>query len=372
LAHCFLFEIDGLLASKRKATFARYMDDIDIGVNTVSEGKEILRDLDLALQTRQLRLNSGKTRILDEKEARAHFRIRENAFLNRLEDRIKARQRSGASIARHQRFIGDSIEVGLRKGHFDGGNGEKIIKRLVNYARQFKVAISQAAIEELLFRWPGLRSAVLQWWLHSPTPASDLSILRKFVESGELIDHSCLIELAKAIVSARLPNTSQVGDDLREICRHLDDRLPWGFYSKMWILSKYGTTSELMNIVESRVTLWATQEHMARLVAGMYPRFLPHPYHSKMEAIIARTGSAGARDVWSFHDELASKVTGYTAVQAFVSKPNPSLPNRITHAKFLMVLSLLGNPTIAPIAVGHLRKAHASALSDEYYTKLAP
>jgi len=78
LAHCFLFEIDELLSQRVAIDFARYMDDIDVGVNSVAEGRAVLRDLDLALQTRQIRLNSGKTMILSETEARSHFKIREN------------------------------------------------------------------------------------------------------------------------------------------------------------------------------------------------------------------------------------------------------------------------------------------------------
>ena len=75
LAHCFLFEIDELLLQRTTIDFARYMDDIDVGVNSLAEGRTVLRDLDLALQTRQIRLNSGKTRILSEAEARKHFKI---------------------------------------------------------------------------------------------------------------------------------------------------------------------------------------------------------------------------------------------------------------------------------------------------------
>jgi hypothetical protein len=37
------------------------MDDIDIGVETIAEAKHTLRSVDLVLQTRQVRLNSGKT-----------------------------------------------------------------------------------------------------------------------------------------------------------------------------------------------------------------------------------------------------------------------------------------------------------------------
>ncbi len=77
LAHCFLFEIDEFLSHTPKVDFARYMDDIDIGVDSVAAAKSVLRDLDLALQTRQIRLNSGKTRILSESDAYRHFKIRE-------------------------------------------------------------------------------------------------------------------------------------------------------------------------------------------------------------------------------------------------------------------------------------------------------
>ena len=59
LAHCFLFEIDKFLDSVSAADFARFMDDIDIGVDSISEARDILKNLDLALQTRQVRLNSG-------------------------------------------------------------------------------------------------------------------------------------------------------------------------------------------------------------------------------------------------------------------------------------------------------------------------
>ncbi|MER2250814.1 RNA-directed DNA polymerase [Methylorubrum podarium] len=63
LAHCFLYELDEYL-EKRKCDFVRYMDDIDIGVDSFVEARRILRDIDLILQTRQVRLNSGKTKIL--------------------------------------------------------------------------------------------------------------------------------------------------------------------------------------------------------------------------------------------------------------------------------------------------------------------
>jgi hypothetical protein len=64
LAHCFLYELDAFLASDSDRDFVRFMDDIDIGVDTFADAKRVLKSVDLVLQTRQVRLNSGKTLIL--------------------------------------------------------------------------------------------------------------------------------------------------------------------------------------------------------------------------------------------------------------------------------------------------------------------
>jgi hypothetical protein len=73
------------LVSKPHLEYARFIDDMAIGTNTIVEAKEIIRDLDLALQTRQLRLNSGKTKILTSKEAQSYYRISNNIALDEVE-----------------------------------------------------------------------------------------------------------------------------------------------------------------------------------------------------------------------------------------------------------------------------------------------
>lgn len=85
LAHTHLFEIDALFSADKSLDFARYMDDLDFGVDSVAKAKTVLRDLDLALQTRNLRLNSGKTKILTAAEAKVHFRVADNALFDKLE-----------------------------------------------------------------------------------------------------------------------------------------------------------------------------------------------------------------------------------------------------------------------------------------------
>lgn len=370
LAHTFLFEIDGFLSEIKGADFARFMDDIDIGVDSLPEARKILRDLDLALQTRQIRLNSGKTKILSEQEARIHFRIRENILLDRLADKIDAKMKGKLPLQQEQRKIEYALRAGLRRGVFSVGNGEKILKRLINLARRTKVDIPPAIFSELLRDWVGVRALVLSWWQFSVNPETKLHLIAELLESGHLVDDAALMNLAVSLVIVRLPKTPAVESTLERITNCLNETSAWGFYAKVWIFSKYGTADKLMSVIERTVSLWTTQECLSRLVAGQFPRFWGTPIRTKFEAILRRNGNLSSGSVVEFHHELVSHPSGYTSVRRFIDAPNPSLPNLISHSKFLMLLSLLNNPTIAPTAVSQLKRIHKRALSDPYYAAL--
>lgn len=133
LAHTFLFEIDGLLNDYPNIEFARYMDDIDIGVDSEAEAKRVLRDLDLTLQSRHLRLNSGKTKILTSAEAENHFCVKENEFLDKLENRLKNLSKTGNITIKNVKILKWISVRWLNDGKFNRGNGSKIAKRLINY-----------------------------------------------------------------------------------------------------------------------------------------------------------------------------------------------------------------------------------------------
>ena len=180
------------------------------------------------------------------------------------------------------------------------------------------------------------------------------------------------MDIAVAIVSSRLEKTKFVDDQIATILKCLDDTSSWGLYTKIWLLSKYGSDAEVMKVIEKTVSLWVTQEHLSRLIAGMSPRFIGSPLRSKFEAIMRRAGNAWSASVVQFHNELSSGTIGYTAIKAFVFAKNASLPNSISHPKFLMLLSLLHNPDIVPTAVTNLKAVHNWALTDEYYAHLVP
>jgi hypothetical protein len=372
LAHCFLFEIDAFLDSFPNADYARFMDDIDIGVNSLAEAREVIKNLDLALQTRQLRLNSGKTRILTETEARKHFKIRENAWIGTLADRIDAKRVLKAPLFNERRKIELSIRAGLRRDTFSSGSGDKILKRLVNLARTTSAHINDDHFFLVLANWPSLRSTMLHWWQEQKSPALKLNLLTQILQDGHLVDDASLVEIAGALVAARLPDTAWVRAHLKAILDGLGSTSIWSLYAQIWVASKYSSNSELMLIIETKVSMWGSNEHLTRLVAGMFPRFVGSSLQPKFEAILRRIGGFAASSVMQFHHELSNTVEGYTAVKKFIAAPNTSLPNKISHAKFLMLLSLLHNTKIASTAALQLKAIHTVALTDAFYGPLVP
>ena len=85
-----------------------------------------------------------------------------------------------------------------------------------------------------------------------------------------------------------------------------------------------------------------------------------------------RSGNSWASSVLDFHRELARGPIGYTAIKTFILALNTSLPNFVSHAKFLMLLSLLHNSDIAPYASAALTNRHRRALTDPILPKADP
>jgi hypothetical protein len=370
LAHTFLFEIDEWLSNVKGIDFARYMDDIDVGVDSVQEGRVVLRDLDLALQTRQIRLNSGKTRILSEREAQQHFKIRENILLDKLAASIDHNKSIGMPLSKERRKIELAIKVGLKKGVFVVGNGEKILKRLINFARQVRAELSDDVFYTLLRDWPPLRQTLLSWWQHKVTPEGKLPLIVKLLSEGGLVDDAARVDIGVSIVGARLPKDATTEALIKLVSDSLDETTTWGLYAKTWVLSRYGTNDELMTLIEKTVSRWVAHEQLSRLIGGLFPRFLGTPHQIKFDAILRRAGNAWSSSVLEFHRQLATGTVGYGSIKKFMVTGNPSMPNHLTHSKFLMLLSLLKNPSIAPTAVTYLKKVHAWALLDEYYSEM--
>jgi hypothetical protein len=108
----------------------------------------------------------------------------------------------------------------------------------------------------LLCDWPALRQTAFVWWQNGAAPGVKLPLIAKLFVEGGLVDDAAKMDATIAIVSARLPNSKFVTDQIKIVLDNLDQKSLWGLYAKIWLLSKYGTADELMHLIETTASLW--------------------------------------------------------------------------------------------------------------------
>ncbi|MCA1971383.1 MAG: RNA-directed DNA polymerase [Caenispirillum sp.] len=367
LAHCFLYELDAFLASDPNRDFVRFMDDIDIGVDSLADAKKILKSVDLVLQTRQVRLNSGKTLILKQADALRHFRIRENARLDMLKARLERKRKAGAPMRLEVRLIELRIRRGLSNGAFDDGNGEKILKRWIGLAASVGAVIQPKQLQRLFLLRPTIRSAVCAYVRQFDLTPGRAKALALVAESGLIVDDAALVDLANHLVETAVTTTHKRHTYLSSIISSLDTSTYYGLYCKLWLQSKYDTRENLLETIRSTRETWVLHERLGRVIGAFVPIFTDAPEWNAYFREISNSRNHGIRDAYKFHINLSSNPNVFSSMFPALSNPNKSRGTGITHAKFLALLSALKNRDAPPAQIDTLRKRNAAAWRDIYY-----
>lgn len=371
LAHAFLYEVDKHLDNRFGGDFARFMDDIDIGVDSVQEGKAILKEVDLILQTRQIRLNSGKTKILPRSEAIDHFRIRENIELDRLEAWLKSKSLGGLPLLTERRWISRRIKHGLRAGSFDAGNGEKILRRLIGMATRYGADIDPDCIERLMKERPPTRDKILGYVAQQTLTPTRTRALSSAMASGLMVDHLGPIETINHLVESKVSRPSLILPHINQIMQGLDDTDYFGFYAKVWLQSKYGSPVDLIQTIEASFSRWSPDYRSGRLVAGMYPLFRRSTEWTRFSNLVAEARNAGAAETFKFHANLSKSRDYLREAKKMLTSPNPSRATGITHAKFLVLLTTLSSTAASPREISLLKTRNARVWDDALYRQIA-
>jgi len=369
LAHCFLFELDKVLADSKGIDYARFMDDIDLGLDTYREAKQFLKQIDLVLQTRQVRLNSGKTKILSRLEAEKHFKVRENAFLDKFVARINSKHQNGYSLDSERNFTTFAINHGFRQKIFETGNGEKILKRLLTIAGRLQSKIAPHHISEILRDWPGTRENVMRYFVVMPHEKDRFQALISYIAEEHYVDDVSWLDFAKAMVSARMPSEGYIYEEFEKLFLFDSKNDFFEFYAKVWILRKYGHAEHLLVTLKNSFDVWAAEEVLGRLVGGLAPIFHQDKMSEDLKVLIEGANNKSALEVLYFHQSLMQKQSTYKSVRAYLAAPNPSLPLAISHPKFLMLLSILQGYAVSGDERSKLIKLHHKAFLDGFYSQ---
>ncbi len=370
LAHCFLYELDSYLASDANRDFVRYMDDIDIGVDSIVEAKTALKAVDLVLQTKQVRLNSGKTSILSRNEAIRHFRIFENARIDTVQNSVDFRLKHGLPIDRQRTLIEARIKKGIKKKSFDTGNGEKILKRWISLASKTGAEISPATLTDIINRRPAVRQNVYAFTRGRHLKPSIATALANSANSGLLVDDASLVEMANNLVET-LVKSRHCHKFIESIIARNGVNDYYGIYSTLWLQSKYGTTEQLLNSLQKSKLIWSPHERLGRLAASFSPIFHKSAEEASYRKLLSSSMNVGVHQVYRFHIKLENDADTFNRMFDSLKAVNPSRGTGITHPKFLCLMSALQNLNVPAAKVSKLRGNHNLAFMDTYYRSIA-
>lgn len=350
MAHCLLYELDGFLSSQKDVEFARFMDDIDVGVDSIKDAKEILKCIDLILQAKQIRLNSGKTRIMTSSDAYSHFCIYQNAFLDAFVPRVETKLSAAAPLIAEKAKIRSRILTGLSKGVFDHGNGEKVLKRWMTLATKTGTSIPPGELYSMFLLRPSIRTNVLRSMQAKGYRKRHLSILNQVALSGQIVDEAAWLDTTNSLLGNLFKSKNNIG------LSNFDPQTYFGFYLSSYLLSRTFQTEALLELIMKYYTNWRLHPLLGRLVASFLPQFTQSGLESELVSIATRSGNQGALDILNFYSRLESEKSLFHFAIPQLKAQNPSLPLKYIYPKFLTLMVALNNKAVPATSINKLKK----------------
>jgi hypothetical protein len=292
LAHVFLFDADEVLKRRTGNSFARWMDDINFGVNTKERATETLSDLSDTLKSRGLSLNLAKTQILTSKEALHHFCFHENVAL----DQVSAKLKAGTPSAHDRSTVRQQLRDSL---HSRARNADKITKRSLRLCAELDIRVSLDLLEEMFIERAGFRqnvSAYLSALGYSPN-RSKLAL--QLAAAAGRLDDGAKFAVRDLVLEWDVPPSKHgqafVKEMLRRV-RRFEGEV--GFCTALVIYAKFAQPHELLTFIESNRSAWETSNFAYRQVIATMPRIQKFRA-DKVASYLHNASNSGKSDVVS-------------------------------------------------------------------------
>lgn len=371
LANAMLYEVDNLCESMSVSNYARFMDDIDAGVGSFVEAQTLVRDVDLTLQSRQLRLNSSKTKILTKKEAYSYFCIRQNLVLSRIEA-ISSKIGSKKFAAR---FAKSYYELWLKRDAtggpgkdscFQRSNGSKIHKWILRLIYDNGERVPDNDLIWLIKNSAGMRSTAFIFLAKTSTPNSALQKIYRLVLAKNFIDDAGKVYLSNWLLHSKFRKTSKSKITINSIIGLISNDGDIPLQSAIMMSSKYSSPADIMNLLNKHKDKIGLDFWLSRAAAGIAPvLFDGGVYQSNYVRFIRNLKSEEAERVLSYHLDLMMLDIKDKSTLAYLKAENPTYPLGIYYPKLLSILSFSKNPLMAATYT-EVRKKHKAITSDPY------
>ncbi|AZK47325.1 RNA-directed DNA polymerase [Paenibacillus lentus] len=366
LAHSFLFEVDEVVKQATNGSFARWMDDITIGVNSRRQAVEIISSISDMLKSRGLALNLSKTNIYDEKQGYYHFQIEENRYLDSIE-KVKKGDSDYKEICKdvHKKF----------KQHFKDQGAkywEKATKRYITAYGRLESTKLLNDLPSIYSEYPNLRSnlnlylSILGY--EKNTSEKVLEIIKKI----DIFDDISMYQLCYLVTQWEIPTDEKAKKFLKEFEANItklsfNRRVASDFYCLLWFKAKYNHPEDLLNFITKYKNLWQTEPFLRRQVTAIISRLLTTNEKSG-ETLLASQISSGVPNTVT----LASQILAFKDLEKLESKMLFYLfPTSSQRAyplpKFLVLCSVLNSKEIR--SDSSIREKIILNIKDPYYLK---
>lgn len=366
LAHSFLFEIDAVLKEKTGEAFARWMDDITIGVDSRKESIALLSSISDMLKSRGLALNLSKTAILDSDCARRHFQIDQNIYLDSLESLTPGTEEAKrAAMELLRRF----------KSHFTDKSPkywDKVTKRFITAFGRLKSTRLIPFLPRIYIDYPGLRTNLLIYLTGSGYSSSTASAVTKILKELDVFDDLSLFQICHLLTSWEIPQTKKALKNIESFESLIaklafETKEPSGFYSLLWFKAKYSSPKDLLAFLKKYQNLWQSNSFLRRQATICLSRLLTlkSPIPNEMLTNQALSGVQGTVSAANQIIQFAKLTTLESKVRLYLFPTHKSCTYPL--GKFLVLCSLLNSEALRNDK--SFREAVNKSISDPTYRK---
>jgi hypothetical protein len=372
LATAYLFDADALLRKRTQNSFVRWMDDIDFGAKSREEAAQLIGALDRRLHGLNVRLNSGKTQILTEKEAATYFWITENIRVNKIKKRLQRWSRSSGVSWRKAVVALENAAKGflrvIKSPNRKRGQWEKIYKRYLGLLGFSRSALLEPELKNILRDSPSLRRNALGYLRALGYTRARWKLVKEFIARSAAVDQAACLEASNIMIQWQVPRTGSLERSALAVARSLrpSARQQSGpFVAGLMILAKYCKASHLAQYLRDCKAAWRHSSWAVRQVASCLP-LLDHADRTWVRERIADAAFPDATRVLE-------------SVQRFETLKNVphDVSSYLTHhkdsrfgwplAKFIVALAILQRAPIPASRKQNLVKTIGSKVQDPVY-----
>jgi hypothetical protein len=338
LPHIMLFEVDEVLNKHTDGNFVRWNDDINIGVNSKDDAYAILSDINDLLKSRGLALNLSKTIIYEADEARKHFMVDENIYLDKF---TKVDPTLPSFAGRKKRFL-SRFSSHLKNSHLR--NWDKVTKRYFTVAGQLGIKDLLNRSRSLFIEYPSIRSHILSYIGNRGFSQKTADVILALLRDVKRYDDITLFNFIKLLTNMEIPRTKAGKEFIANVDGILSKaRSDFDLYCYFWYLAKYGEPHHLLNTIEKYRKRWKNEQFMARQVVATVPRLFQFRSDSAMR-LINEQKIAGPRDAASVASNLDSFLSLETvkgSLHGYLFPPKQQRPYPLP--KYLILLCVLSS-----------------------------